>query len=183
MKTDYKDGELFYQYDLDHEKCDNLKALLRITEKNMLRIAELCYLLKKENEPEFYKFVNNELNMSKGTVSKFLTVGTMICNLDRNNLPDTYTKIYALAPVKEQMKSFAEYAQENEVDIKNATVKKLNETVHDYLYDGKEPETKKTITRNVDSDVFDDSFIVEFNTCLLKLNTLQVKKASEEDFM
>ena len=142
---------------LDGKLRGQLKKAYTSMEKNMLNVAKLCYQLHEQDEMQFNSFVKNELNASKGTISKFIRVGEMI-EKSPVELPDTYTKIYALNPVKEDIENFNEYFIENtDHDISMGSVRELNEYVHFYINDEKEDTTEESSEETIEESIEESS--------------------------
>jgi len=127
---------------LDSTLRGQLKKTYNSIEKNMLKSAELCFKLAQQSEDEFLSFAKNELGMSKGTISKFITAGRIIVN-SPIELPSNYTSVYELHKVSDDIEGFADYySSVYEEELKVGSQRKIHSAILAYTEDETTTETE-----------------------------------------
>lgn len=117
---------------------------------NLLKSAMYAYELKEEDEVQFVDFATNELNISKGTLSKMLSAGKlMIEKPDYIELPKSYSTVYEITKVSEDIESFNEFVEtEKETALKDLSNRQARNYVDEYIRRNTEEseETEETPT-------------------------------------
>lgn len=95
---------------ITNKELNNFKKLYTTTANNNMELARKAYELDEKDAKEFRKFCINELHMSKGNVSKIITTGEILTEMERVELTTgNYTNVYRLNPVKEQLEDYADF--------------------------------------------------------------------------
>lgn len=121
--------------DLNLEGLKKFKKDYQTLGIKMLDLAVQADRLSRQNQDEFIRFCKEEMSLSKATVSKLVTSGRIINDNPDLMLPKEYSKVYELAPVKENIEDFCKYAYEQlpeGKDISTATQKELRTLVKRY---------------------------------------------------
>lgn len=119
-------------------------SLFRKAKEAMIDLCSHIYLISIGNEKAVKEWLIEEYKLTPATVSKMHTVGFIVNNASFT-LPNEYTKIYELAPVKEQLVDFNNYLVETESDLEGKTGKEIK-TMVKHFFGEDEPNTEeKTI--------------------------------------
>ena len=148
--------------DLDKTIRQSLKTKYNSIQKNMLEIAKLSVKLSNQNEEQFINFAKNELNMSKGTISKFLTAGKICLTAEKEKLalPSSYSVVYNLHKVSAELKDFAEYYEsENGEPLEKGSFRSIDTTVKNYINDSVDSEVTESteIEQETESEVVEET--------------------------
>ena len=140
---------------LNNREFDAFKNAYNKVGKSMLECAKKAYKLCEKNKKEFIARCKEELpELSKGTISKLCMAGK-IASESTIELPDSYTTVYALAPVREQLEEFNEKLIEDGLHLPEMSQRAIEDKVDEYLYI-EEPTSKADPDEEVDEDEIDD---------------------------
>ena len=167
---------------LDKTTMSSLKKQMKSLEGSMLSIAEKCYQLREQDENQFYTFAMKELNLSKSTISKFVIAGKISIECGGVvELPNSYSAVYELNKVSDDIESFNEYYVEvNNEELKNGSQRKINKTVNTYLNDAIEDETLEESTGDNELETEVDNAIIENIENLKALITGDIEKLDKK---
>ena len=120
----------------------DLKRSYANCQTNLLKSAVFAYQLKCEDEVQFVDFATNELQISKGTLSKMLSAGKlMIEKPDYIKLPKSYVSVYELTKVSEEIESFNSFVEtEKETTLKDLSNRQAHNFVEEYKKRNEETE-------------------------------------------
>lgn len=119
---------------INNKEFDSFKAAYNKVGKSMLECAKKAYKLCEKNKHEFIERCREELpELSKGTISKLCTAGK-IASESPVALPDSYTCVYALAPVRDQLEEFDSKLKEDGYNLPEMTQREINDKVDEYMY-------------------------------------------------
>lgn len=136
--------------------------------------CEQAYLCDTEDSVQFRKDIMMEFGVNKGTVSKMITAGEII-NTSTFELPPTYSNIYELAPVKEDLDNFSMYvAQHEEKCLPKMNQKELREAVNTFLH--KDEIVEKVDKKVHKSDQFLTDIADKLYSILIKMEDGKVTK-------
>ena len=134
-----KDYQIFQPSKSIKSRTDNL--FLKAKEA-MIDLCDHIYHISQGNERGVRDWLITEYKLTQSTVSKMYTVGFIVNNATFN-LPNEYTKIYALAPVKEQLVDFNNYLIESDTDLEGMTGKEITESIKHFF--GEETKTDERL--------------------------------------
>lgn len=127
---------------INNKEFDSFKNAYNKVGKSMLECAKKAYKLCEKNKHEFIERCREELpELSKGTISKLCTAGK-IASESTIALPDSYTCVYALAPVRDQLEEFDAKLKEDGYNLPEMSQREINDKVDEYMYI-EEPTTKE----------------------------------------
>lgn len=120
---------------LTKETMTKFKTAYTSCQTNLLKSAVYAYELKEEDEVQFVDFATNELNISKGTLSKMLSAGKlMVEKPDYIELPKSYSTVYEITKVSEDIESFNEFVEtEKETTLKDLSNRQAHNYVDEYI--------------------------------------------------
>lgn len=135
---------------LTRKTMSDLKRSYASCQTNLLKSAVLAYQLKCEDELQFVDFATNELQISKGTLSKMLSAGKlMIEKPDYIELPKSYVSVYELTKVSEEIESFNSFVEtEKETTLKELSNRQAHKFVEEYTK--RNEETEETEETEID---------------------------------
>lgn len=136
---------------LTKKTMSDLKRSYASCQTNLLKSAVLAYQLKCEDEVQFVDFATNELQISKGTLSKMLSAGKlMIEKPDYIELPKSYVSVYELTKVSEEIESFNSFVEtEKETTLKELSNRQAHNFVEEYT---KRNEEEEEIDESTDTE-------------------------------
>lgn len=138
---------------LNNREFDAFKNAYNKVGKSMLECAKKAYKLCEKNKKEFIARCKEELpELSKGTISKLCMAGK-IASESTIELPDSYTTVYALAPVREQLEEFNDKLIEDGLYLPEMSQRAIEDKVDEYLYI---EEPTSTTNDDVEEDDTDD---------------------------
>lgn len=119
-------------------------------EKAAAMTSEMCiqaYQCSLANDPKFREDLMNTYGVNKATASKIITAGEIIMTSD-HILPSSYSNVYELAPVKEDLDNFCAFVQDHsEKSIDQMTQKEIRSAVNSYIV---KDVTDKTVDKPVE---------------------------------
>lgn len=154
---------------LTRKTMSDLKRSYASCQTNLLKSAVLAYQLKCEDEVQFVDFATNELQISKGTLSKMLSAGKlMIEKPDYIELPKSYVSVYELTKVSEEIESFNSFVEtEKETTLKDLSNRQAHNFVEEYTRRNEETvETEVDESTNTDSEKEDNEIESIFENLL-----------------
>lgn len=127
---------------INNKEFDSFKTAYNKVGKSMLECAKKAYKLCEKNKHEFIERCKEELpELSKGTISKLCMAGK-IATESPVALPDSYTSVYALAPVRDQLEEFDAKLKEDGYNLPEMSQREINDKVDEYMY-MEEPTTSE----------------------------------------
>lgn len=170
---------------------NNYKAFDKLytgTNNAMWKLAEMAFELSVEDVDGFRKHCMNELHMSKFTVSKLITSGEIISEMNRTGLlTSNYSVVYELNPVKEQMDAYSdELANTQDKPFSEMTVREVRESVKAFFDDEQEIEEEDTEDEDEteDEDVTEETTVADshlkedLENILARIESMSVYKVS-----
>ena len=154
---------------LTRKTMSDLKRSYASCQTNLLKSAVLAYQLKCEDEVQFVDFATNELQISKGTLSKMLSAGKlMIEKPDYIELPKSYVSVYELTKVSEEIESFNSFVEtEKETTLKDLSNRQAHNFVEEYTKRNEETEeTEVDENTNTETETEDTEVISVFENLL-----------------
>lgn len=154
---------------LTRKTMSDLKRSYSSCQTNLLKSAVLAYQLKCEDEVQFVDFATNELQISKGTLSKMLSAGKlMIEKPDYIELPKSYVSVYELTKVSEEIESFNSFVEtEKGTTMKDLSNRQAHNFVEEYTRRNEETvETEVDESTNTDSEKEDNEIESIFENLL-----------------
>lgn len=122
-----------------NKELNAFKKLYTTTANNNMMLARKAYELDAKDTKEFRKFCVNELKMTKGTVSKIITTGEILAEMDEAGLTTgNYSNVYRLNPVKEQMNDYADFVGRD--NFPSFTNKQVETSVKEFFGEVEEAE-------------------------------------------
>ena len=119
---------------INNKEFDSFKNAYNKVGKSMLECAKKAYKLCEKNKHEFIERCREELpELSKGTISKLCTAGK-IASESTIALPDSYTCVYALAPVRDQLEEFDAKLKKDGYNLPEMSQREINDKVDEYMY-------------------------------------------------
>lgn len=155
---------------LTRKTMSDLKRSYTSCQTNLLKSAVLAYQLKCEDEIQFVDFATNELQISKGTLSKMLSAGKlMIEKPDYIELPKSYVSVYELTKVSEEIESFNSFVEiEKETTLKELSNRQAHKFVEEYTRRIEETEeTEVDESTDTESEKEDNEIESIFENLLL----------------
>ena len=135
---------------ITNKELNNFKKLYTTTANNNMELARKAYELDEKDAKEFRKFCINELHMSKGNVSKIITTGEILTEMERVKLTTgNYTNVYRLNPVKEQLEDYANFVGR---DVFPSMTNKEVETSVKEFFDDEEDEVEDATEEATEED-------------------------------
>lgn len=132
------------------EEKRQTNLLITRAKESMIDLCDYIYrLCEKGSRAGVRNWLIEEYKFSAATVSKMYNVG-FIVNNSSFELPNEYSKIYELSPVKEQLIDFNNYLTESDQDITGMTQKEIRDCVKHFF--GEETESDKksaTVSRKL----------------------------------
>lgn len=153
-------------------------------ENTMLSLAEKAYNLKNKDENQFITYCIKEMNISKGTISKFITAGRISVECGQLvELPKKYTAVYELNKVASEITDFNDYFEDTtKSKLKEASVRQLQKSVNAYLSDGIEDTENIDDTEEKDEVITEDGNNIENNKNRTLIEALtMLKECIEKD--
>ena len=170
---------------------NNYKAFDKLysgTQNAMWKLAEMAFDLSVDDVDGFRKHCMNELHMSKFTVSKLITSGEIISEMNRTGLlTSNYSVVYELNPVKEQMDAYVEeLANTQYKPFSEMTVREVRESVKTFFNDEEtEDETDTEVEDDTeDEDVTEETTVADshlkedLENILVRIESMSVYKVS-----
>lgn len=157
---------------LTRKTMSDLKRSYTSCQTNLLKSAVLAYQLKCEDEVQFVDFATNELQISKGTLSKMLSAGKlMIEKPDYIELPKSYVSVYELTKVSEEIESFNSFVEtEKETTLKDLSNRQAHNFVEEYTKRNEETEeTEVDESTDTETEETEDNEILSIFENLLTL--------------
>lgn len=118
---------------------------------SMGKASHAAYMCVSENKKEFTNRCKETFpELSQSTISKMVNAGLVIAEADKHELelPDTYSKIYELAPVKEQLDNFYKYVEKDkkvDKEVSDMSLREIRDEVDKFLYDEEDVEDEDVI--------------------------------------
>lgn len=136
---------------ITNKELNNFKKLYTTTANNNMELARKAYELDEKDAKEFRKFCINELHMSKGNVSKIITTGEILTEMERVELTTgNYTNVYRLNPVKEQLDEYADFVG-REV-FPSMTNKEVEASVKEFFGDVEDEESEEATEEEAEDE-------------------------------
>lgn len=155
---------------LTRKTMSDLKRSYASCQTNLLKSAVLAYQLKCEDEVQFIDFATNELQISRGTLSKMLLAGKlMIEKPDYIELPKSYVSVYEITKVSEEIESFNSFVEtEKETTLKELSNRQAHNFVEEYTKRNEETEETEVdeITNTETEEVGDNETLSIFENLL-----------------
>ena len=131
-----------------NEKKQTDLLILRAKE-SMIDLCEHIYnLCQGGRRTAVRNWLMEEYKLSPATVSKMYNVGYIVNN-STFDLPNEYSKIYELSPVKEQLVDFNNYLTESEQDITDMSQKEIRDCVKHFFGEETKDGTKAVVSRKL----------------------------------
>ena len=127
---------------INKTEFNKFKTAYNSAGKAMYKVCVMAYDLCEKDEKGFKKMCADEMNLPAHTITKLKVAGEIAHNA-KFALPESYSNIYELSPVREQLDEFGEYIEENEIDLSKEGQTNTRKIVKDYLTEGEE-ETEET---------------------------------------
>lgn len=121
---------------------NNFKKAYTSAGKAMYKVCMQAYELCEKDEKGFKKMCAEEMNLPAHTITKLKVAGEIAHNADFA-LPESYSNIYELSPVREQLDEFGEYINENDIDLSKESQTNTRKIVKEYLNSGEEEEEEE----------------------------------------
>lgn len=118
---------------------------------SMGKASHAAYMCVSENKKEFTNRCKETFpELSQSTISKMVNAGLVIAEADKHELelPDTYSKIYELAPVKEQLDNFYKYVEKDkkvDKEVSDMSLREIRDEVDKFLYDEEDVDDEEVI--------------------------------------
>lgn len=134
------------------ETWNNFQHTYAIAAKTTAQACIYAYQCDKIDSAKFRKDIQERFKINKGTASKMITAGDIITH-SSFELPQTYSNIYELAPVKEDLDNFSLYVTQNgDTALPEMSQKEIRSCVNEYLH---KDENVEKVDKKVDrSDPF-----------------------------
>lgn len=161
---------------LTKKTMSDLKRSYASCQTNLLKSAVLAYQLKCEDEVQFVDFATNELQISKGTLSKMLSAGKLVTEKPEHiELPKSYVTIYELTKVSEEIESFNSFVEtEKETTLKELSNRQAHNFVDEYTRRNEETdETEIDESTNTNSEIEDNEISSVFENLLSLAKSVQ----------
>lgn len=142
---------------------------------------EMCvqaYLCALENNSQFRTDLMNKYGVNKSAASKMITAGEIITKTD-HILPSSYSNVYELAPVKEDIDNFCMFVSDHsEKTIETMTQKEIRAAVNSYIIKDETDKDVEIVDKNVEKqyDPFIESLAQKTFTLMCELEDTYDKK-------
>lgn len=137
------------------------------TSEYMGKASLSAYKCVAENKKEFSKRCKETFpELGQSTISKMVNAGLIIASANEHELelPDSYSKIYELAPVKEQLDTFYKYVDKDKKvnkEVAEMTQKEIREEVDKFLYMEEDDAIDAEVTSEEEVDDVEDGVTEE----------------------
>jgi len=142
-----------------------------------ITMAHLAYKLINQNEMEFRKLCEY-LEISRSKMSKLVTVGRIVEEITDIALPKSFSAIYELKSVIENIKDFNEYLKDNNMYLSNMSRREVIDWVYQYNNDEDE-EDDPNGTQDV--EVADDFILEVSNSFIEDVVDAKIKERFDKD--
>ena len=142
---------------------------------------EMCvqaYLCSLENDSQFRTDLMNKYGVNKSAASKMITAGEIITKTD-HILPSSYSNVYELAPVKEDIDNFCMFVSDHsEKTIETMTQKEIRAAVNSYIIKDETDNDVEIVDKNVEKqfDPFMESLAAKSFQLMCELEDTYDKK-------
>lgn len=142
-----------------------------------ITMAHLAYKLINQNEMEFRKLCEY-LEISRSKMSKLVTVGRIVEEITDIALPKSFSAIYELKSVVENIDDFNEYLKDNHMYLSNMSRREVIDWVYQYNNDDDE-EDDPNGTQDV--EVADDFILEVSNSFIEDVVDAKIKERFDKD--
>ena len=129
--------------ELDEKIVIDFKSVCKDINNNNLLLSCYAYTLINQNEKKF-KELCEEMEISKAKMSKLVTVGRILEEVDLP-LPKSYSAIYELKTVAENINDFNDYLIKNNVVMSEMSRRDVIEWSYKYMTGDEEDDYEETV--------------------------------------
>ena len=149
---------------INKTEFNKFKTAYNSAGKAMYKVCVMAYDLCEKDEKGFKKMCADEMNLPAHTITKLKVAGEIAHNANFA-LPESYSNIYELSPVREQLDEFGDYIEENEIDLSKESQANTRKIVKDYLT-GDEEVTEEEVTEEETDEENETENEYKNNICL-----------------